>query len=504
MFTIYHMKQLARWPYILGVVLLSVLAGAGVATTSANLSLVFPVLVFAFVVLGVSIIVHWARKGEALSLLPLITGFYLLAFPLGALYYQHPGEAVGTSALVGFRSSYTTNGLVEALALALAGFAVFATAFVASNFMAICRSLPKPRAVPPRNFALVIWILVIVGWFARILMIKDGLYFRYSGVAGETSQIGQFSTLTVVVANVPLMAFALVSIERGRTGRYGFVYWLMLVVELAWALPSGERARIVGIGLVLLLNRYYGTSQRFPWRQAVVGLFVVVFIVFPFGALYRGQGDSSGYQRAPGAQIQIAAQEMLSDIPAVPNLAFAETFSRFSDIASVATIVTKGRSYYPNSAQETITTWVQGVIPRFILPTKSNPGTTANKFGIAYGIIFHTSQASISPTQVGDFYGSFGFWGMLLGMGFAGMAARGLEEYLHDRRTNPMVLAIFGTMIGRLLLGQETTFAVGFIQSLKDVFVYALIAAIALWLARGRLTATRRSGTSKEASWTQV
>jgi hypothetical protein len=485
-------KPVIVWPYVLGI-LLSALAGVAVAVVGTSLSLLFPVLVVVFIALGVAIIARYVKRQEALSLLPLITGFYLLAFPLGALYYAYPGQAKGTSALAGFRTSYTHDGLIEALGLVLAGFAIFAVAFIACNFMAIARRLPKPRSIPRQNFASVLWILLIVGWIARALMVKDGLYFRYSGTADEPTQIGQFSTLTTIIANIPLMVFALVSIERTRTGRYNTIYWVMLVAELAWALPSGERARIVGLGLVLLLNRYYASDKGFPWRQAVAGIFVVVFVIFPFGALYRGKGGDSGYQKNPIAQIQVAGQEMVGNVPGIPSLAFDETFSRFSDIASVATITTKGRTYYPDSAQETIETWVQSAVPRFVFPSKINPGDTANKFGRAYGIIFHTSQASISTTQVGDFYGAFGLWGMLLGMGFAGMLARGLDEYLRDRRTNPVILAIFGTMIGQFLLRQETTFAVGFIQSLKDVFVYVAIVSFALWLAEGGIVFSRRA-----------
>jgi hypothetical protein len=320
-----------------------------------------------------------------------------------------------------------------------------------------------------------------------MLTVEQGLYFRYSITGTPGRQTTQLSTLITIVANVPLMAFALVASERTRIGRFGTAFWVMLATEITWAVPSGERARIVGLALVLLVNRYYTVRRQLPWRQIIAGLLVVVFIVFPFGALYRGRGAASGYQQAPLTQAGVAAGEMVSNLGALPTLAFDETLSRFSDIASVATITTKGRNLYPNSAGKTLTLVAQGLIPRFLFPGKSNPGNIGNEFAHAYGLVFRTSQADVSTTYVGDLYGSFGFWGMLVGMAILGTLTRGLDEYLHDRRTRPVVLAIFATMLGAFLLRQESTVVVGFIQSLKEVFVYAVIAGGAIRLARGSL-----------------
>jgi hypothetical protein len=373
--------------------------------------------------------------------------------------------------------------LLEALGLVFVGFLIFAIVFAGANFMKVAHRLPTPRTPHGAELVTLLVLLLLIGWTARLLLIQRGFYFRYGSAYGSGRQTAQFSTLLGILSNLPLIAFALVTLERMRVSRWRMLSWTVLALELGWALPSGERARIVGLGLVLLLNRYYGDGGRFPTKAVVVGVLLVVFVVFPFGALYRGAGGASGYQTAPVSQLEVAARQLISHPSALPTMAFDETFSRFSDIASVATITTQGRRLYPRSGGQTLRDWRQSLVPRFIAPGKSDPGTIGNDFGRSYNIIYRTSPASISTTYVGDLYGSFGIWGTLVGMAALGALTRGLDEYLRDRRSEPLILAIYATMVGQFLLRQETSVAVGFIQSLKDVFIYVLVTGAIVWAA---------------------
>jgi hypothetical protein len=332
------------------------------------------------------------------------------------------------------------------------------------------------------------------------MMIRNGLYFRYSGDAARTvEQRGQFATLIYTLGNLPLTSLALIAIERRRAGRFRSLFWVLCAAEVAWALPSGERARIVSLGLLFLVVRYYESDRAFPWRRVALGAILVLLVVFPFGTYYRGPGGQSGYQAAPAKQLMRASSDLVRAAPRLPILSFDDTLSRFSDAASLASITTQGRGRYPSTARQTATSWLQALVPRFVMPSKADPSRVGNEFGRAYGIIFRTSQASISVTYVGDLYGSFGLFGVILGMLGVGLIVRALDEYLASRSTDPLITAIFATMIGAFLLRQESTIAVGLIQSIKDLFLYAIVTGGVALLSRNPVANTTSVRTAARA-----
>lgn len=457
------------------------------------ITVAFPLLVVAFFAVGTLVIARYVRTGEALSLLPLITGFYLLAFAAGSLYFRFPRTEGGTGALIGFRDTYTPEGLVLALGLALVGWAFFAAGFRAANVMKFCRELPRPRATG--NYWLIILGLLVVGWLARLWAITHNLYFRYPAESGEVAR-GQFDTLVQITTNVPLVAFGIVFYRSMTIKAYRPWVWILLVVEIAYALPAGERSRFITIGLLIAVCRYYGSPKPFPWRKAGLGALVCILVVFPFGALYRGTtGGAEVYREDPAARIAETTEEFLSQRPdEAIRLGYEETVSRFSDVASLAVITTQGRAPYPRTAGETATDWAGAVVPRALLPNKSNPGTIGNEFGLAYGILNYDAlgTSSIAMSQVGDLYGSFGWFGITILIALLGAVVRGIDEYFSDRRDNPLTLAIYGTMLGQFILGLETSVAVGLFQGMKEIFVYVVVSG-AIVATVDLLTSSHRS-----------
>jgi len=466
----------------------SVLAGGliGIASDVDLVSVAFPLVLATFLAAGCALIATYARRGEALSILPLVTGFYLLAFAVGALYFRYPREGGGSGALTGFQHTYTPDGLVLALLLALAGWSMLAAGYRFGTLATTARRIPRPRLHDGETMPVVVALLA-AGWLARGWAFTHDLYYRYPS-EGATTTRGQFDTIVQTLTNLPLLAFCLLLVLALRTRRWALV-GACLVAELAWALPSGERSKLIALLLAAAVCRYYGSDRRFPWRGVALAAVVCVVVIFPFGALYRGTtGDADVYRASPVARIAETATTLLTQSPVTTfQSGYEETVSRFSDIASLAVITTQGRAAYPRDDGATLTDWAGSVVPRFLLPTKGNPGTIGNDFGLSYNILNYraTGRSSIAVTQLGDLYGAFGLLGMLVLAALLGVVYRALDEYFHDRRTNVLMLGIYATVLGRMLLGLETSIAVGVIGvALKAVAIYVVAVAVLLWFVR--------------------
>lgn len=443
------------------------------------------VAVVAFLVAAPLVIRWFALRREHLTVLPLVSAFFLLEFVAGGLFYRVPRK---DSVIIGIYTSYTEAAMQPVMMMAFAAWAMIVAGYVAFGPLArAARSLPRP-SVEDRSLLAVAAILWTVGLLARIQMVRLGYYFHFSADGSEAGG-GTLRQIVTISANLPMIATALVAAAyyKGLTTRG--VLLALVAVEVAWALPSGERARVIILALALLVVRYYSSPKPFPTRAALIGVAVAVFVIFPFGALYRGAAfgtTASDFQADPVANAKRAATTMLTSPPhQTARMGVEETLRRFSGTTSIATMIRKGRDLYPTTPDQATATWAGAWVPRTLLPTKSDPSTVANEFGRNYGILFRTIRNSaVAMTTVGDLYGTFGLWPMLLLMGVIGGILRAIAEYFYDLRTNPASLGMYATVIGGLLLGFEATVALGLLQSLRELAVYVVAVYAAIATAR--------------------
>lgn len=435
----------------------------------------------------------FARRGDVLAVLPLLAVYHLLEFVVGGLYFQRPRPGAGSGVLGGFLGTYTPAGFNQAIGLACLGWLAVVAGYATCSFMRAAKRLPQP-SIELGSLLPIAYCLLAIGWLARLLLVQRGLYFHISTTAGEL-EATKSGNIIRVVADLPLVATALVAAAHYRGHRVQpAVLWALLASEALWAVPSGERSRLVALGLMLLIVRYYSPRPMSP-RLVLLGGLAVVFLLFPFGAIYRGVGGQSGYQTDPTAQLRSATATLLSRSPSeFIQTGLQETASRFSGAASLATMASQGRDLYPNTQAQTLNDWASAFVPRFALPSKSDPSLLGNAYGRAYGIYssrqLNTGNASV--THVGDFYGSFGWWGATLGMFLVGGLVRGVEEYFRDR-SRTALFGVYAATVGTLVLGFETTVAVGTLQALKEILIaLGAIAAVA-WIVQTRAGPTTSS-----------
>lgn len=426
---------------------------------------------------------------DPFSVFGLIAAFYLVAFVIGAVYFHYDYSAAEDQ---GFW--FTPAGLTTALGIGLAGFAALTVGYLANPLGRFRSWLPSCPTMTREAPILTVALLYAIGWMARAVQVTSGDYFHTSTTA--TASTGA-TFLVNSVAAAPTLATALVGAvsymgwaERHRRA-WTRAFWGLLAIEAAWYLPSGERARLIGLALATLILMYYARGRTLPWRSLIVGTLLLVLVVFPFVNAYRGQwGNDWTYQKNPGRGFQEGVKALTSHDPATTiKLGFRVSLSRFSDVASVATIVSKGRELSARHPGETLSWTLDAVVPRAIAPSKHDPAAFGNEFGRAYAILAHfNATTAIAISQPGELFLNFGWLGVAIGMAVLGTVFRALNDYFAARDSDPAALAVYSIAALPLINSLESIVAVGLAGLFKSVFVLLLLlwatTAVAERLAR--------------------
>jgi hypothetical protein len=437
------------------------------------------------------------KTGDWLS--PLVLGaiFYLLAYVGGAIYFWYrPDNPNGNIALAVGRPELT-----RAVWLALVAWVMFTVGYVARPLGWLVPLVPRlPAAARQRSPAWVVLSLLSLGWAARLHQVATGRYFH---TALSVTQSTSTSWILTVASDLPLLATAFLGAWTWHSRRSGSVsppawmFWTLVLVETLWRAPTGGRGDLVALAIMVIVVAYYGRGV-FPLRTATVATLAIVFVVFPFVEVYRGSEDGAydAYQLAPRQHLRQAARQTLvpSSARAGVDEGVTATFSRFSDVVSLAFIVAPDAPGSGRKPGETLLWSGQAFVPRAILHHKVDPGTYGNEFGRRFGFLSANDDViSVAATEPGDLYMNFGWIGVVLLMPLVGGVFRFIGDYVSARTRDPAALAIYAVIAWPLISIHETIIAMGLVTVLKLMFVSALLLGGVMAVApRGkRLAATQ-------------
>jgi len=466
---------------VVALLVIAVAIGAGIgvgALTNVSLSTWgYGAGMAAFWTFGSALIVRYARRHEGLSPLPAVTGFFLLEFAAGAVFYRTPRV---DSVLGGLLFAYTPGSLGIALVIAFASWALLVVGYNVTRVTDEPLShLPRPHV--NETLTGVVVVLIVVGYAARVVMFRNNWYFH---ITDEVAAASGARNIVTVLSGLPVIATAMIGARYYRERPHAaFIFWPLVLIEAVWATGSGGRAPLLSLGIMLIVVRAYASQKRFPVGRAVVFALIAVLVVFPLVAAYRTvDASSNSYNSDPIGRVGLAGTEMVSQYSQSPSAAVLigvdQTLRRFAGIASLAAIVHRGTTFYPLQPGEALGIYAGALVPRAVLPAKRDASTIANQFGLSYGIIQPGNTASVTITTVGDLWGTFGWGGLVVGMLILGGVMRALNTYLRERRENYAVLGIYAAMLGSLLLNFETTIASGLLQTLRAFVIY--VGAVAL------------------------
>ena len=457
------------------VTLACILVGAAVALLPTGPGGLFVVVIVAFAaLLALAVRLDARLSGDALSLLSLSALFFALSFVGGGTYlWFHKASG----------PSVDHHDLLVASTLGAVGWLGFSLGYLGDLLRVLRRVIPQLPAPPsgagsPR----VIVMLLSVGWLARLVLVRDGAYFH---TGGDPASGARLSPLTTIGASLPLVAVACIGAEAlGPNGSRGrrWLFAALTVLEAIWAIPSGSRGAVVNVVVMLAVVRYYaGTPLSRRWLAAAAAF--VVFVIFPFGAAYRG--DNVTYRTSTKSSLDRALTETFAQ--SNPTLfltrGYTAAVKRFADVDALAVIVDQGRHPLGSAPWSSLLWAGESFIPRVILPDKTDTGTVGAAFAIDYRFSAPgPSQTSVAMTQVGELYLDFGTLGVAVGMLFVGALYRLINDYFSARRGSALVLALYAATAGALVSGEETILALGLVGVLKTAI---LIWLLLILLARG-------------------
>jgi hypothetical protein len=416
---------------------------------------------------------------DTLNLLSLTGAFYLLSFFFGGVYVwlSLPG---GSHTPLDVTVSQA--GLMAAIVLVTVAWLCLAAGYLIDPF-GLIRAVWRPpsRIARNANSKPVLMSLLGLGWAARIALIAEGNYYHIHTAGSSPSAI---SWLVHTMSLLPLISLALVSANAYRrdggirsSGARSLPVALVLI-ELAWAIPTGSREAIVTIVLVVVVVRYYVLHRLPSLKVVILTTAIFVLIIFPVVAAYR----SSDFRASPTKALSTAVEQQLHSTNTQAADAGEATLARFADVTALARIHELGRSRMSFSTEDTLRYSLEGLVPRAFFPQKANSSAFGNEFGRAYGYLAPSNfSTAIAATQPGELYLGGGWTALLLGMAVLGGLLRMMDEYLGARRTDPGILALYALAVPIVLVGLETSIAIGFVGAIKAVVVVAVIIVAVSW-----------------------
>jgi hypothetical protein len=419
-----------------------------------------------------------ARGHDLLSPLVLAAVFYILVFGVGAAYFWT--MPVGKTRYV---LLYDRHDLVVAVWLGTAAWVFFAWGYLLRPLAQVPRGAFGRASSQVRTGTLhvvePVLILLVLGWAARGILVYTGHYFHTAVPSAATMSGSRWIVSTVAVLPTLAVAYLGACIYLGRLtwGPARLLFKLLFAVEVLWALPSGTRADLVSLGVMLVVLYYYGRGGL-PWRALLAFVVVVVFFVMPFGLAYRSEAVQ--YQANPQQALVTAVRQLShGGVAGVYADGLDATLSRLSPIASVATVVHQGRRDTVLSPM-TSAKWIAGAfVPRAVLPSKSDPGLFGNTFGREFGILNEGDYVtSIAPTEVSELYLIAGVLGVIALMPLIGFVYRLISDVLGDRGTNPVTLALYSITAWSLLHEHGVVVALGLVGTIKTLLVVGVVLVV--------------------------
>jgi len=297
---------------------------------------------------------------------------------------------------------------------------------------------------PSRVGLKALWcLLAACGVGAFILLIKNNAYLQTT----TDLQSPLFYSTVWFLQNGLLVATGMAVIMALNSRRWFWIYaaWVSVFVTLLFGIPSGSKTLAL-LGLMILGLAWNYRGRPFSRKQAgmaITGVFVVLFIITPFNAVYRSGLLATGSKQQ---SLTLAFEGMQSALEQVSYQGREETLglaidltSRLSNISVVANVLLYqaegGDPHFGGSYARIL----YSLIPRFLWESK--PPLTigqlvAVELGYSRGEIErlgeHVSVTSVGITTVGEQVYNFSWVFAPFGMIVLGMFYRWLYEVFRN------------------------------------------------------------------------
>jgi len=299
----------------------------------------------------------------------------------------------------------------------------------------------------------VIFILIIVGGVSNILT----LFIGYSAEnASATSEAGIVSVVSFFITIGMLSAFS----NYYLTGikKYQKLALLSLFIVVGTGFFQNSKGAIL-MPILSIAFLKYSIDRKLPYLGITLIFILYIFIVYPIVSSFR-----------------YVKQTFLSGIDNIELIKYyinylisGEWFDfHIGDSSAAINDLDRGLLYYFGVIIRDSGTYIDfmgaqtyyyalvGLIPRFIMPDKpfeAMGNIMAQRYRVISDYDFVTN---VSPTYMGEFYGSFGIFGLIFGMFLCGYLANYVDTLIIKRKVNWLLpIMIFAIGWQESIIGQS-------------------------------------------------
>lgn len=369
----------------------------------------------------------------------------------------------GVSGLGGFvdaegdpRLGFDPWNLVTALVVCM-----LSLALVFVGYRLATRRVPPPSAleatgpIAVKRWAL--YLVLLVGWAARLYLLEAGQFGFLSGGATSTGPVNRLVQSAAAGLTVGLVVLVIAAWSpagmRGMTR--GAARWLLIanLIPLALAsLASGLKGQLF-TEVVPLAAAYVMVRGRVPWR-AIAAIAVYLMVIYSGTQDYRTdilQGNLSAAERAGAVDsvsnaVTSVTKGWANDPPfEKAQLVWDHLTGTYSEmLTNLAIILHRTPTEVPFLGNRRLITG-----PVFFLPTSllGDPAFNINRY---VNVVYRNSTATSAspPTQPGDFFLSGGWPALVVGELVVGMFIGGLWRLVVLRRRSLTGVVVYAAVSG--------------------------------------------------------
>lgn len=409
------------------------------------------------------------RCGAGISVSSLMFLYYGLTYGVGAVYFAvtrqaDPRYEPGAD----FLARATAMGLVAVLGLRVAlTWSVFTSSGRQQQVVVINKRFPVELAT----------LLIIIGYLSRFGELMTGRFFHRRDTL-ESTNIGLLLTVAGLFPLIVLGAWSYRDFTgRGRLQRWT---WVLLTTELAVALPRGGREDVLSPMIAVTLAALAaGQGRKLLNRRVVFTAAISIFLIFPSVAHFRGD-QNVDLTRSIGQRAVGALESTLVQPPTELLKAGTESvLNRFSDPVIVAKGLEAGlgKSWPATTSTETLAWSLTTLLPRWLVPTKADPGKFGHDYGVRVGIVQPGDNfTSVTVGHPVEMYVAARWVGVFFGNLLIGLVVQFLDRLFARRFPDPIWMGLFtvwGWTFGR---SPATIVSSGFMMGLRGLALTAIIA----------------------------
>lgn len=389
---------------------------------------------------------------------------YILAFPLPILL---------PNLYLEIWNKIPPHALEYAILWAVRGFSTFALGYVfVEQFGPRLKSLGlQSDSFSKEHINYTIYILTNIGWLAILAWISSAILFGISlsfieqnseNVDLNEGTLAQIFTLLSDLRYPFFLGFLLLYYWKKSNQHLFYIFIGLLVISIIEAIIIGSKGSIIR-GLVVGSLTLSFLPIRLKLKYTVIGLLVLLMayssftIITEYRSIMRNELQFGRNIFDFTVQLESFEAALINSLPFTKSIndrqtevGHADILSRFgSGIFSFANLLdmTDRQSPYEH-ALETFLVPFYSIVPRAILPNKPeffHSGRNAQEYyGWTYG--------GISVTLLGSLYFSWGYEGILCGMGLIGaLLAYAIKRVGVEGLHSPFWLIILSTLLISIL-----------------------------------------------------